>query len=324
MKRIGRFPNQFSVKIEPDEDGWLGRECPQEECLGYFKVTVGTGLSGNPNCFCPYCGFEEDHDKFWTQAQIEYAKSVVAQEFSKALLADLKDLEFEHKPKGMFGVGISMKVSGSPLPLRRYREDTLETEVTCNTCTLRYAVYGAFGYCPDCGNHNSLQILEKTLEVVEKQLTLAEELEPELAARLIENALEDVVSGFDGFGREACRVHAEAATVEAKVEKISFQNLSRAKLSVAEFFEFDLAASLTVEEWLRLERAFQKRHLLAHRSGIVDDQYKRATEDSAAVVGRKIPIDEEEVRDAVGLARRLAAHLVSQLDRDDGNEEVDG
>ncbi len=29
-----------------DEDGYIGKECPEPECLGYFKITPGTGLTG--------------------------------------------------------------------------------------------------------------------------------------------------------------------------------------------------------------------------------------------------------------------------------------
>jgi hypothetical protein len=30
--------------MQSDDDGYFGRECPVEECLGYFKVTPGTGI----------------------------------------------------------------------------------------------------------------------------------------------------------------------------------------------------------------------------------------------------------------------------------------
>ena len=190
-------PESFSIPINPDKDGWVGRECPQSECLGYFKVTIGSGLSGNPECYCPYCGHKGLHNTFWTHEQIEYAKSVVAHEFSKALLADLKELEFDHKPRGAFGIGISMKVQGQPLPIRAYREERLETEVTCAQCTLRYAVYGALAYCSDCGVHNSLQIPDKTLTVVEKTLDLTSTLDTEIAKHIVANALEYIVGSTD-------------------------------------------------------------------------------------------------------------------------------
>ena len=175
MKHLERLGSQFSISITPDEEGFIGRECPVAECESYFKLQPGTGLTGKDlPIHCPYCGHEAGQNKFFTKAQIEYAKSIVISQVTGALLKDLKTLEFNHRPSGGFGIGISMKVTGQPTPVRHYREKQLETEVVCDTCTLRYMIYGVFGFCPDCGTHNSLQILGKNLELVDKMLAVAE------------------------------------------------------------------------------------------------------------------------------------------------------
>jgi hypothetical protein len=154
MSNLRNLGNEFSVPIRPDEDGYIGRECPVEECLGYFKITLGTGIEGPAPCRCPYCGHSGDSNTFFTREQIEYAQSVVLRKVGEALTKDLKALEFEHKPRRMLGIGLSLKLKESPpLPIRYYREKRLETEVICDNCTLRYAIYGVFGWCPDCGLH---------------------------------------------------------------------------------------------------------------------------------------------------------------------------
>ena len=89
------------------------------------------------------------------------------------MVQELKKHEFNIPARGPFGIGVSMKIQpGSPHPIRYYREKKLETEVTCSGCTLQYAIYGVFGYCPDCGVHNSFQILQKNLELVAKELQI--------------------------------------------------------------------------------------------------------------------------------------------------------
>ena len=45
-RKLDRLGKQLSIPINADEDGYLGRECPVEECLGYFKITPGTGIKG--------------------------------------------------------------------------------------------------------------------------------------------------------------------------------------------------------------------------------------------------------------------------------------
>ena len=257
MKHLDRLGNTFRIVIPPDEKGYIGRECPRKECAGYFKITLGTGLSDTEDCYCAYCGHKSHQQDFWTKAQIEYAKSVVFHKVTDALLKDLKALEFEHKPKGLLGIGFSLKVKGKPHPIRYYREERLETEVVCNQCGLRYAVYGVFAFCPDCGTHNSLQILRKNLELVEKQLALAEQVDDsDLAEHLVADALENIVSAFDAFGRETCGVHASRSPTAAGGAGISFQNLGRARDQVQQHFGYDLAAGVDQNEWVFACRCF--------------------------------------------------------------------
>ena len=207
-------------------------------------------------------------------------------------------------------MGISMKVKpGRPTPIHYYREKQLETEVVCVNCTLRYSVYGVFAFCPDCGQHNSLQILDKNLEVVGKMLDLAAEAEKELAEKLVENALEDCVSAFDGFGHELCRVHANRARNPARVEKMSFQNLEGAQSNVLDAFGIDLSAEVEPDEWRAAGAGFQKRHLVAHIAGVVDQDYITKTGDTRAVVGRKIGIGADEVRQLASIIRKLALRV---------------
>lgn len=315
MRHLRNLGSQFSITLPPDEEGFIGRECPVAECEGYFKIQPGTGLKGeNLPCYCPYCGHGAGSDKFFTKAQIEYAKSVVMREVTGALLKDMKSLEFNHRPRGAFGIGISMKVSGHPTAIRRYRESKLETEVVCDRCTLRYTIYGVFGFCPDCAVHNSLQILNKNLELVQKLLGVAETQEPQIAQHLIENALEDCVSAFDGFGRETCRVFATKAAKPEKASETRFQNIAAARDRVREQFGVDFATTSTPEDWKHILRAFQIRHLLAHKMGVVDEEYLSATGDSASMLGRKVSIAATDVGALVAHLQNLGGELFRSLE----------
>jgi hypothetical protein len=194
-----------------------------------------------------------------------------------------------------------MKITaGSPIPIRWYREKNLETAIVCDHCGLRYAIYGVFGWCPDCGIHNSLQILGKNLDLAKKKLALAESVEKDLAEAVIADALAGVVSGFDGFGRELCSDGDSRA---------SFQNLEGGRKRVQQKFGFDMADAVTEEEWRSACRSFQKRHLIAHRMGVVDEEYVQKASDPGAVVGRKVTLAHEEVTALVGVAERIGKRL---------------
>lgn len=314
-RNLRRLGNRVSVSIQSDADGYTGRECPNRDCEGYFKVTFGTGLKGEGlPCHCPYCGHTESHDHFWTKAQIEYAKSVALRKVMQAVQKDLKAMEFDIKPKGMLGIGMSLKVKDGRLPpLRHYREKRLETEVVCDHCTLKYMIYGVFAFCPDCRTHNSLQILVKNLELAEKQVDLASQVHAELSNHLIADALENAVASFDGFGREACRVNAPKANDPAKAEKISFQNPTGARTNVQQLFGNDFAQNIDAADWEFINGCAQKRHLLAHNMGVVDQHYLTKTGDRTAVEGRKVQITGEEVKRLVGCLRRLGQELIAIL-----------
>jgi hypothetical protein len=149
-------------------------------------------------------------------------------------------------------------------------------------------------------------------------LELAMSADQELAGKLIENALEDCISSFDGFGREICRIHAQKTANSAKAEKISFQNLDGVKQNLNELFTLDLAAGLTAEEWKIAVRGFQKRHLLSHKMGVVDIEYIRKSSDARAVAGRKVSVSVEEVREIVGIVDRLARYLAAEVTKTEG------
>ena len=304
-RNLRALGNQVAVTMERDEDGYLGRECPVESCLGYFKITPGTGLTGPTPCHCPYCGHVGEQNTFWTQDQIDYARSMVRRKVVDAIRKDLKGLEFDHKPRGPFGIGISMKLQPGPTqPVHYYREKQLETHVVCDKCTLRYAIYGVFGWCPDCGIHNSSQVLAKNLELAEKEIGLAETADKDLAEHLIGDALENAVSAFDGFGRA---ISAE------KGRETRFQNLSGARRTIQDAFGFDFADVLTENEWGFISRMFQKRHLISHKMSVIDEDYVAKADDPNAVVGRKVQVDRGEVQTSIAIVKRLGDRLYTGI-----------
>jgi hypothetical protein len=150
-----------------------------------------------------------------------------------------------------FAVLAQGAIDGGKLhPIKYYREKQLETEVICEHCTLRYAIYGVFAFCPDCREHTR-QILEKNLDLCLKQVELAEQLsDPALAAQLILNVLEDAVSAFDGYGRELYRVYADSIGPSSKAKQLSFQNLPVARDNIKTNWGFDFSANVTPDEWL--------------------------------------------------------------------------
>lgn len=290
------------MDIKPDEDGYTGRECPA--CEKYFKIKFGTGLPNATECHCPYCNHIGPQSEFWTKQQIEYARSVALHKISGDLLKSMKKMERKPDRNAVLSIGITVK--GKPTPIAYYSEKELEEKVTCSNCTLEYTIYGAFGYCPDCGVHNSQQILTANFDLVLKMLDLAVSADENVRAKLVENALEDTVSTFDGFGREHC---------SGLYQKLSFQNIESAKDKLQRDQGLDISDGLSNDEWNFVSEQFQKRHLLAHKMGIVDEEFARKTGSSQSIVGRKVTITEDNVRSLVNRLIVVAQNIFSNIAR---------
>jgi predicted nucleic acid-binding Zn-ribbon protein len=208
IKRSGDDEYQFSIELPTDEDGMLGRECVSSECSpGYFKVRPGTGITeGHLEAFCPYCRHSGEPREFTTKAQMEYAKSLVMREAQQGL---------NHMVKKALGIGpsgrkkmgggfISMELSykpGTPRPVPRPLEEELRRDVVCPNCGLQHAVFGLATWCPDCGMDIFLSHVAEEFKAVERVIAAVGDRRANLGARIaardIENALEDTVSIFE-------------------------------------------------------------------------------------------------------------------------------
>src|SRR5271157_285601 len=176
FRNLRRLEQGIKISMPTDANGLTGRECPNPDCLGYFKIKFGTGLKGNHlPCHCPYCGHTDSHDHFYTQEQIEYARSIALNEISNALRDDVRDWDqsLRQSTRNSF-IKLSVDFKDQSHPIHYYREKQLETNIICDNCTLEYAIYGVFAFCPDCGEHNSLQILHKNFELIKKEILFAQ------------------------------------------------------------------------------------------------------------------------------------------------------
>ena len=303
------------ISLPRDKGGYTGRECPVEQCEGYYKIKFGTGVmeEGYDKCFCPYCGYESTQDYFLTKEQVSYTESIALHEVEKAIGAEIKkwDRSLRKSTKNRF-IQLRVDYKRSYRPIAHYAEQELETHLTCENCTLEYAVFGKFAYCPDCGVDNTLQILRVNLDLVRKLVTQAKDEEnAEFQEFLVHNALEDIVSTFDSFGRNSVRLFTK--NTEKSDTSISFQNIKKAQDKIHNQFGFDFLNGLQLGDLENIVRNFQKRHLISHNDGIVDDAYLQITNDPEATTGRIISVTARDVEDMLGSIETIAQGLQSGL-----------
>ena len=123
---------------------------------------------------------------------------------------------------------------------------------------------------------------------------------------MIENCLEDAVSAFDGFGREHCRT---------TIANISFQNIVRARDRLANDHGVDISSGLSASEWSFVATQFQKRHLLAHTMGVVDQDFIDKTGIPSSMIGKKVQISQGDVSSLVIHLGQISKTLCAGIQR---------
>lgn len=317
IQKTGRDQYSFNVSLPPDGDGRIARECLHEQCSpGYFKVKNGTGITGNhTEAFCPYCRNSAEPSDFSTKEQIRYAKDIVTREAEKSVVTMMKDalgLDSSGRRKlggGFLSIEMSMK-EDSPRYVRRPFEEDLLRAVVCPHCGLDHAVFGLATWCADCGADIFMEHVKAEYDVVRSMLTDIErrrsDLGPRIAARDIENCLEDVVSIFEAVLKAMLSRHLRTAgESEENIHALfkdrirnGFQNPKRAMEIIKNRTQQELFDGIPAEAVEQLNVTFDKRHPITHNLGVVDRKYLENAY-AAEREGREIRVPEEEIERAI-------------------------
>ena len=331
IRRTGNNEYSLSIEMPTDAMGMTARECPSSECSpGAFKIKYGTGLKGEQEqAFCPYCRGVEEPNDFMTSDQERYVTDIVTDQAAQGVERMMKDaLGLGSNGKKQFGGDlISMEMSMEPQnrpPVRRPWEEQLRRDVTCPGCTLEHAVYGLAVWCPDCGEDIFMTHVETECQVLRAMLNDVErrsnELGPRVAARDIENGLEDVVSILEASMKAlTCRrlltdgkSPEDADVVMKKQVRNRFQGYEGGAELMGQLFSIDLAAALAAPEIDRFKGTLEKRHPITHNLGIVDRKYLEKVRTGEAE-GRDVNLDEREVLGAIETALTLIRHAHAGL-----------
>jgi hypothetical protein len=260
---------------------------------------------------CPYCGHAADRQHFFTPEQVEYANSLVLRELIGIFQQQLKQLEMRPDPHAFLSIGITVQTSALP-DIATYEENRLKQRVTCPHCHANYAVYGISFVCPRCGGDTLLWHLDSAAHEIRALLELPDEILSRLDARsqekLLANALEDVVSFWEGYLKALYRYAVrrrydpERATELERHIGTTFQRLSGATERFAKDLDIDLLVHLTPEDVEVLTLVFNKRHVLTHNLGLADERFLMQTQtDLQHQVGQEIEITREETLRALDI-----------------------
>lgn len=313
----------LEIEIEVDENGFLDRQCPAEGCGQLFKIKLEDWESKVQEgaVFCAICGHESESGDWHTQEQTEFLQEVALAHLQgrldDAILEDTRRFN-QKNTSGFITMSMAYKPGARPVVIPVAAVEELRQEFSCEQCDCRYSALGAAFFCPACGHNSvenmfeqSLRATRKTVECTETiETAVAGEFDPDTARitvrEIVENALGSLVSSFESYTEARFAAQPEAAGIEIRGN--AFQNPDRASALFKQIVKIGYEDILQETEYSEFKLLFQRRHVLAHRDGIVDQQYIDNSGDSTYAIGQRLVIDPRSVL-------RLA-HLMSMLARE--------
>lgn len=318
MKDIINIP----ITILSDEKGYLDRECPNKNCLYNFKVLMDDWQNkvSDEKVYCPMCGHIDTSDKWWTQKQLDdmeeiasnWAIDYVFNEIEKTFknlereTKNNKFVKFEYKPE--------RKLSFINNPIGQSEE--WELDIECEKCGTHYSVIGSAYFCPCCGYNSVENVLDESLDTIKKMIDSIPKMKKMLSKiygldkadtmcrTMLEGTLGDIVSTFQKFA-------------EMKFRTISSTNVRVNDFQIIEKGSdlFKSACGKGYDEWLSNDELeimniyFQRRHLIEHNHGIVDQKYIDKSHDNTYSVGQRIVVKEQDAKKLLEIVIKLSNRL---------------
>ncbi len=333
-----QIPDEFSVSvgIPTDEDGYFDRECPNEKCQAAFKIIVEDWKEKvrDEEVFCPVCGHTAASDKWFTEAQIEHMQSAFMAQFQPVLDTEMQRMALDFNrgmPKGgLISMSMSYKPSHPVAVIPIEALDLMRQRYVCEECGCRYAAIGAAFFCPACGHNSARTGLQQTLALVRRLPEIQKALENGLDRDAAENACRITCEECMGKLVATFQRFAEA-TFDALPNRASFtprRNLFQNLADSSDLWEQAIGVGyetmLEPREWDDLKRFFQQRHLLAHKDGIVDEDYRNKTGDQHYQPGQRLIIRMADVLRFTDLVEKLSHGLLARLNHPIKPRPVEG
>lgn len=321
----------ISIPLSLDGKGFIDRACPK--CSYRFKVKDGDWpkpkatlpwIRAVAYAFCPMCGHKASSDKWHTPEQVKAATEIAMEKARQMALSQIdKSLSqlarsFQHNPF------IRMEYKPSffqrHIRIKTPFDKALEREVVCSKCNATYAVVGSAFFCPVCGENtilasftSAMSNIGKALDAIPATRKVYEEhggidFAEDQIRHLIERSVGDVVSSFQVF---ALGLYDALGGQGARPN--DFQKVTKGSSLFRDLIGKEYSEWLSAAELDFLIRMFQRRHLLEHCNGLVDEEYLKKTKDAGYKVGERIIIRIADVRRLQSLILTLGNGLQTHL-----------
>jgi hypothetical protein len=258
--------------------------------------------------FCPYCDCRAPAAAFTTENQ-------------HAFLNRIRELWLT-ATASRENVTIDLDNIASELPQNRPswtpREEQQQFHFVCEKCKMSSDVLGEYASCPACGYRNSLVVFKRHWEELETEFRRAdvEIQDPHEREKAWKSLLPRFVSAFEAMaGDVRTQLLRLPMTVKRRkeVENLSFQRIIEAEERLRSWFAIEIFDGLKQDDGQFLNREFNRRHLLIHTAGRVDEDYIKKTKDESVRLNQTIRIRSNEIARLSQLLRQCTNSFFDQF-----------
>lgn len=315
---------EIPITVLSDEKGYFDRECPNENCQYTFKVCMEDWKEkvSDEEVHCPMCGHIDTADKWWTQDQLDsmeeivasYAMSMISEKLDEAFGGLARSTRHNKFVKIIYKPGRRITFQNNPIG----QSEEWEIDITCENCGTRYSVIGSAYFCPCCGHNSAVSAFEESMDSVEKMLASLSEMKQMLTTSygrdkaetmcrgLLESSIGDIVSAFQKFA--SC--HYDELT--GKTSRVNdFQIVDKGSQLFKDATGKGYDEWLSVDELKDMNLLFQRRHLIEHNNGMVDQKYIDKSGDNSYAVGQRLVVKGSDPLTLLAIIKKLGKGLVS-------------
>jgi len=311
---------EIPIEIISDEKGYLDRECPHEECEFVFKIHIEDWKNkvSDEIVYCPRCGHIAPSDQWWTQQQLEDIKGIamkwamsqvqktIQKSFRKMSRHSNKYFKVKYKP------GKKITFQNNPIG----QQEEWELEILCDQCGTKTSVIGTAYFCPCCGHNAVKRVFNESMDRIKNQLNSLNEMKElleriydkdtatNMVQNMIETSLKDIISAYQKFALENFNKRCSK-----KVRPNDFQIVDKGSGLFKDNYGVGYDEWLTNDELYYLNVMFQRRHILEHNNGIVDEKYLQKSKDTTYRIGQRVVCQKEHVSKLLDIIKELSDNI---------------
>lgn len=317
---------EIPMEILSDEKGYLDRQCPNENCLFEFKVNMQDWEDkvSDDEVHCPLCGQIASSDSWYTYEQLDAMQEIAADWARNYMLGEIDKMfgNLARSTRNNKYIKITYKknrpVTFVNNPIGAKVEWNLD--ITCEKCGTRYSVIGSAYFCPCCGYNSASNVFDNSMNTITKMVQSLDEMKATLTDQfdmdtaeamcrsMLENSFGQVVSAFQKFAQ--CKFK-EVSGIEKRVN--DFQMVDKGSQYFRNETGSGYEAFLSSDELIRMKLYFQRRHIIEHNTGIVDQKYIDNSGDNDYSVGQRIVVKTSEALDLITIIKKLSSGICALI-----------